>query len=210
MIRNRVFHAKSKLTDDYYEYIEGEDVKRYLLTWKYREYLKYGKHLREPRNNWGLFSTPRILVRQIPSKPPYCINACYTDKVILNDRNSMNIINIKCHPLYLLAVLNSRPISFWFAHKFGKLQRGLFPQFKINELASFPIPFCSKEQEKQLAEIANKIMIAKEADSNADTIALETEIDRLVYQLYGLTYDEVLIVDPETPITREEYEKNNY
>ena len=38
-----------------YEYIEGEDVKRYLITWKYGEYLKYGKHLREPRNNWGLF-----------------------------------------------------------------------------------------------------------------------------------------------------------
>ncbi len=27
-----------------------------------------------------------------------------------------------------------------------------------------------------------------------------------MYHLYGLTYDEVLIVDPETPITREEYE----
>ena len=35
------------------------------------------------------------------------------------------------------------------------------------------------------------------------------EIDLRVYQLYGLTYDEVLIVDPETPITREEYESNN-
>ncbi len=33
------------------------------------------------------------------------------------------------------------------------------------------------------------------------------EIDRLVYHLYGLTYDEVLIVDLKTPITREEYEK---
>ena len=33
-------------------------------------------------------------------------------------------------------------------------------------------------------------------------IHFESEIDRLVYQLYGLTYDEVLIVDSETPITR--------
>ena len=32
------------------------------------------------------------------------------------------------------------------------------------------------------------------------------KIDLRVYQLYGLTYDEVLIVDPETPIMREEYE----
>jgi hypothetical protein len=39
-------------------------------------------------------------------------------------------------------------------------------------------------------------------------IHFEKEIDRLVYQLYGLTYDEVLTIDPETPITREEYESN--
>ena len=32
-------------------------------------------------------------------------------------------------------------------------------------------------------------------------------LDKMVYQLYNLTYDEVLIVDPWTPITREEYEK---
>ncbi len=194
MIKNRVFHAKSKLSDDYYEYIEGEDVKRYLITWKHGEYLKYGKHLREPRNNWGLFSTPRILVRQIPSKPPYCINACYTDKVFLNDRNSMNIINIRCNPLYLLAVLNSRPLSFWFAHKFGKLQRGLFPQFKINELASFPIPSCTDEQEQQLAELAEKIMLVKTNDSLSDTSSMESEIDSLVYKLYGLSEDEISVI----------------
>lgn len=33
----------------------------------------------------------------------------------------------------------------------------------------------------------------------------DREIDLRVYKLYGLTYDEVLIVDAETPITREEY-----
>ena len=34
---------------------------------------------------------------------------------------------------------------------------------------------------------------------------LEQQIDLLVYHFYGLTYDEVLIVDPDTPITKEEY-----
>ena len=48
-------------------------------------------------------------------------------------------------------------------------------------------------------------MEEKKYNPSADTSALESEIDRLVYQLYGLTYDEVLIVDPETTITREEY-----
>ncbi len=42
-------------------------------------------------------------------------------------------------------------------------------------------------------------------DSIADTQKLENRIDFLVYQLYGLTYDEVLVIDPKTSITREDY-----
>jgi hypothetical protein len=35
------------------------------------------------------------------------------------------------------------------------------------------------------------------------------EIDQRVFYLYGLTYDEVLIVDPETSMLREYYENNS-
>ena len=52
-------------------------------------------------------------------------------------------------------------------------------------------------------------MSLKEESLSNDTSVFEQQIDLLVYHLYGLTYDEVLIVDPETPITREEYEKKN-
>ena len=38
--------------------------------------------------------------------------------------------------------------------------------------------------------------------------SIQIRIDNIVYHLYGLTYDEVLIVDSETPITREEYSNN--
>ena len=195
MKKDRVYHSKIQIDESYFRYIDGNDVKRYILTWERQEYLKYGENLAAPRKNWALYSSPRILVRQIPSKPPYCINACFTDEVILNDMNSMNIINIRCNPLYLLAVLNSRLISFWFAHKFGKLQRGLFPQFKINELASFPIPSCSSEQEEQLTDLARKIMFAKKNDFLADTSALESEIDHIVYKIFGLTEKEIRIVE---------------
>lgn len=40
------------------------------------------------------------------------------------------------------------------------------------------------------------------------TNARESGIGRQLYESYGLTYDEVLVVDPETEVTREEYEKN--
>ena len=39
-------------------------------------------------------------------------------------------------------------------------------------------------------------------DYNKDVI----KIDEFVYHIYNITYDEVLIVDPNTPITREEYD----
>lgn len=48
---------------------------------------------------------------------------------------------------------------------------------------------------------------SKHADPTADTSKEERTIDLMVYKLYGLTYDEVMVVDPETTITEEEYER---
>ena len=41
----------------------------------------------------------------------------------------------------------------------------------------------------------DKILDAKHIDPNADTSALENEIDKLVYELYNLTEDEIAIVE---------------
>ena len=38
-------------------------------------------------------------------------------------------------------------------------------------------------------------------------VKIEQEIDLLVYHLYSLTYDDILIVDPDTSISKEEYEQ---
>ena len=37
---------------------------------------------------------------------------------------------------------------------------------------------------------------------------IKNKIDNCVYHLYNLSYDEILIVDPQTPIIKEEYGKN--
>ena len=60
----------------------------------------------------------------------------------------------------------------------------------------------------ELLEDQWRDMFRAKKDHNHDTYVSkeESEIDLIVYHLYGLTYDEVLIVDPDTPITREEYE----
>jgi hypothetical protein len=161
MKNERVYHHQKQIGNNYYRYLDGKDVCRYKLNWG-GTWLKYGNNLASPRNK-RIFTEPRILVRQIPSKEPYCIQAIFTQEIMLNDRNSNNIFDFKLDPLYILSILNSRLISFWFVHKFDKFQRGIFPQFKVKELALFPIPVCNKPKQKRLISLADK-MLALNAD----------------------------------------------
>ena len=190
----RVYHSKNKEGDDYIQYLDGKDVCRFFRGWS-GEYLKYGDNLGAPRKV-NLFNSPRILVRQIPSKPPYCIHACYEEDFILNDRNSMNIVNITCAPLFMLGVLNSKLVSYWFIHKFGKLQRGIFPQFKINELAIFPIPSCSDDLKERIATLSERIMELMRAEEKSSSIKARLEdlnkaLDHLVYEAFALEATQV-------------------
>jgi hypothetical protein len=193
MKKERIYHTTQPTDKTYIKYLEGRDVSRYVFGWG-GEYLKYGNNLAAPRK-FELFSKPRILVRQIPSKPPYCINASYTEDILLNDLNSMNIVNIKENPLFILSILNSKLTSFWFIHKFGKLQRGIFPQFKINELEQFPILKCRQQDKENLVSLVTKILADKKTNPKADTSAQESEIDRLVYHLYDLKDEEIALIE---------------
>ena len=197
MIRNRIYHSTRKTSPEHHKYVDGRDVCRYLIGWS-GEFLQYGDHLREPRKDWSLFSSKRILVRQIPATPPYCIHACLVEEALLNDRNSMNVINLRESAELVLGILNSRLTSFWFVHKFGKLQRQTFPQFKANELKEFPLPRGREQKKDDIIRLVNTIQAAKRTDPDADTSALDREIDQIVYNLYGLTPEEIAIVESAT------------
>ena len=89
----------------------------------------------------------------------------------------------------------------------SKLLNYIFIQFSTNsnvngyEVDNLPIVMSEGKEIDQLAQL-----VLSGRKQGRDTQKLENEIDRQVYHLYGLTYDEVLIVDPNTPITKEEYE----
>lgn len=195
---NRIYHSYNKEDETYRRYIDGENVSRYKLTWN-GEFVKYGENLaamRDPK----LFDRPRILVRQIPSKNVYSIEAVYTDSDVINDRNSMIITDIKVNPLYLLGVLNSRLISLWFFMRYDKFQRRLFPQFKVNELGEFPIPNSTKEQQDSIAILVKQLMdeMKKEQQDSELINKLNLDIDNLVMDLFDLTEDEKKIVSEFT------------
>lgn len=187
---NRIYHAREKLDDSYRPYLDGENVSRYKLTWN-GEYIKYGANLAAPRDK-KYFETPRILVRQIPSKSTYAVEAVYTNSDFINDLNSMVITDIQVNPSYLLGVLNSRLISLWFFMKFDKFQRRLFPQFKVNELGDFPIPDATDSQQEEVAQLVEQLIEEMKKDSleTKKITQLNLKIDDLVMDLFGLTEEE--------------------
>ena len=98
-----------------------------------------------------------------------------------------------------MALLNSKLLNYIF-----KLQS---TNSNVNgyEVDNLPIAISSKQE--RFVELVNSILVSKQADPTADTSEQERAIDLMVYKLYGLTYDEVKVVDPETTITEEEYER---
>jgi hypothetical protein len=118
-----------------------------------------------------------------------------TEEVALNDLNSMNVVNIREDPRYVLGVLNSRLVSWWFINKFGKMQRETFPQFKVNELADFPLPKNGKAHRVEIAKLVDKLLAAKQRDPKADVTELEKTIDAMVYDLYCLTRTEIKLIE---------------
>ncbi len=61
-----------------------------------------------------------------------------------------------------------------------------------------------------ISSLVTQILTHRGKDSNIDTSIEEQELGRLVYHLYGLTYDEVNIVDSDTPITEKNIWRKNY
>ena len=57
-----------------------------------------------------------------------------------------------------------------------------------------PLPNVNFGQ-KPISDFTSKILEAKQANPQADTSALEAQIDQLVYELYGLTQQEIDIIE---------------
>ena len=107
--------------------------------------------------------------------------------------DSCNIIfskdNKKYDNRYILALLNSNAVNYYF--KFFN-QTNHVP---IGEIRKIPFPTATPEQQKPIIDLVDQILAAKKADSSADTSELERKIDALVYELYGLTEEEIKVVE---------------
>lgn len=161
----------------------------------------YGLHrARDSR----FFSGTKIICQRKCSELPifsYSDGECYLTQ-------TFNIIKTnRVNLMYLTGLLNSKLIAFWLRNR-GKMQ-GLNYQLDKEPLQQIPIAVPRAETQVQLGHIVEDIINRKSADENVSIQGLESQIDNIVYHLYNLTYDEVLIVYPDTPIGRDEYDNFN-
>lgn len=203
IVKERLWHSLQPLDNTYIQEIYGRDITKYSYH-STGEYVKYGKHL-ACYVDLKFFNSSRLLVREITNPQ---IIACLLDELFVNDPQLISVIvrDERYSLEFLWGILNSKLATYYHFHHSPKATKGAFPKILVQDIKGFPLPIASNEQISSLGKVSKKVLTKKKSNLSTDTSALENQIDFLVYHLYGLTYDEVLIVDPETPISREEYE----
>ena len=186
------------------ETLIGQDMRKYSISWN-NTYLP--KTHKEYRRLQQYFGSDLIYLRRVDSMLEATISPAqhfgYNKNVYgIKRRGSCNY-GIR----YLLACINSKAVDFYYKKKFSTKKTDTFPEIQTYLYEQLPIPSSSTKVQSRIETLVDKIL-----DSNKkgeSTSEMEQEIDRLVYHLYGLTYDEVLVIDPMPPFAREEYEADN-
>ena len=145
----------------------------------------------------SIFEQPKILTPQLQNHPCFTFDQdrWYPDargySLILKDAQ-------KDSYMFLLGVLNS-PLLWYFIRSTSNPYNNSYYYFKTKYLERFSLPSVNKDKQIKIAKLAEAVHEAKRASQRADTSVLEREIDRQVCALYGLTPEEIKIVEEAAP-----------
>jgi hypothetical protein len=201
-IREKLFIEKQQ-TKLCKKLIFGRDeLSRYRVAWG-GKWVNYNPDLADRANgeyaNLGhldYFLPPKVLVRRTGDFVMAAV-----DRDCLFCSNNLFVVHPqkeKCHITLeaLAGILNSQLITWYFRAiqpRVGKL----FAELKINQLHEFPLPQVDLHEKasEMLSPIVKRIIETKKTNVNGDTKDLEGEIDQQVYALYGLTPEEITMVE---------------
>ncbi|WP_456082694.1 Eco57I restriction-modification methylase domain-containing protein [Leptotrichia sp.] len=158
-IKKRLFHSDTKIDSTYKPLITGENIQRYFIDNKIKEYIKYGEWLGAKREE-RFFNEPRILIRQIISGKPPRIYAGYTEESLYFTQIGFGIISKKesINNKYILVILNSLLMNFYHKYMYLDLEKDLFQKILIANCKKLPIREISLEAQQPFIEKANKML----------------------------------------------------
>lgn len=210
-IRDRVFHAERKLSNDYLPELAGSDVGRYVLNRKKGAWIKYGPWLHDYRSmDW--LTGPRIIIREIAGKQPYSVCATYTEETYCNYKTTLVVAssdNTNFSMKYLTGILNSRFLSYLYPLVSNKIVTGTFPRLTVRDIKKLPVPTLTSSEKSihdKIVALVEKMLALHQQLAAAKTpqdttllqrqiAATDKQIDQLVYALYGLTEEEIALVE---------------
>jgi len=136
---------------------------------------------------YGEFVKPKIIIPAIVKSASYTWDS---EGFFSNDKTSI-ITGVE---KYFLGILNSKAIDFYLKQIASTKQNGYF-EYKPVYVSQLPICNVNDDQKVLLEELVQKVLSAKAANPQQDTTEWEAEIDALVYELYGLTAEDIAVVE---------------
>lgn len=207
-VKNHVFDRVQRQDGDSVRYLAGKDVLRYEIQWA-GMWMQYGPWLSQPRDI-GIFTRPRILLREITGRMPWCLHFAYMEEKFLNNKSILNILDYNDDTgrmKALLAVLNSHVISFYYKIQGVKSSRKLFPKVVIRDLKSFPIPKALLTTAyPRIVRMVDQMIAASKSRTKSKTdkdknyyenrcATLNRQLDAEICILYGLTENDISLIE---------------
>lgn len=192
IVKNREWHSEKKINEEYLKEIWGSNFSKYNYS-DSGSYIWYGKHL-ATYVDLKYFNQKRLLVREITSPS---IIGCVVEELLVNDPQLISIIPLnETYTIeFIWAILNSKLATFYHFNSSPKATKGAFPKILIEDIKNFPLPKIEPKGIMQLEKQVDKILSLKKSNPETDTSDLEAEIDKMVYELYGLSEEEIKVVE---------------
>ena len=188
---DKYYIVDSKLAENFKPILRGKDINRY-VTKDPHLFINYGKHLACPRN-YEIFEQPKILIREAGAtitatldEDNYYIMSSLYNAILIDQAFSMR---------YLLGLINSKLFQYLMYKLTFEKTKGAFTKAKIFHYYELPVKKASSEQQQPIIDLVNTVLSIKKANPATDTSAEERAIDKLVYDLYGLTADEIALIE---------------
>ena len=155
---------------------------------------------------------PRIIIREIAGKRPYQICATYTEETYCNYKTTLIVApsaNTNFSMKYLTGILNSRLVSCLYPLVSNKIVTETFPRLTVKDIKKIPVPIPTSDKmhaHDKLVALVEKMLALHQQLAAAKTPqdtnllqrqinATDKQIDQLVYALYGLTDEEIALVE---------------
>lgn len=190
IIQSKAYHSDRKKDASFVPELRGKHVETYSFNWDSKHFISYGDWLAAPRDP-KFFKGERILMRQILGRK---FKTCLIEQDFIIDQSIfISKLNSPEYSKFIIGQLCSSLLIFYFKYSSNEFD-DLFPKIKIGEFKALPVVLESDKREEIESKVT-QILTLKKENPEADTSALESEIDRLVYQLYELTPEEIEIVE---------------